>query len=403
MRTFCYRLRPSKAQHVALLSMLESQRLLYNAALEERISAWRKCAKSLSLNDQTKSLTIIRASDTDYSSVAYDVSKWTLKRLDEAFRSFFRRLGNGLKPGFPRFRSFERWRSFGYHQNDGLRIVGRRLRLKGLTGDLRMKMHRTIDDTAALRSAVFTVRDGIWKVALTMAVELPPRSTDQDIIGIDVGVNNLATDSDGYHYPNIQVISRKQKELRRAQRALARSVQGSKRRRSTRAKVSKIWRGIRDKRNTHLHDIANKIVRRSPMIVVEDLDVLNMSRSALGDKARAKARLNYLILDASFSRLVYMLCYKAESAGGMVIKVNARNTSRTCSGCGVVDAENAGRHRYRCDCGVDLHRDHNAAINIRERGIALAVATREAARGLGDANVGGCAMRRPRKAVGLPA
>lgn len=119
MRTFVQRLRPSRAQHATLLAMLDNQRRLYNAALEERIGAWRKCATSISFNDQTRSLTHIRSFDAAYGGVAYNVSKWTLKRLDDAFKAFFRRVRRGGKAGFPRFRAISRWRSFGYHQKDG--------------------------------------------------------------------------------------------------------------------------------------------------------------------------------------------------------------------------------------------------------------------------------------------
>ena len=402
MRTFVHRLHPSRAQHAVLRRVLDDQRLLYNAALEERIGAWRASGTSITFNDQTRSLTGIRSFDAAYGGVAYNVSKWTLKRLDDAFKAFFRRAARGGKAGFPRFRSASRWRSFGYHQKDGLRIVGDRLHLVGMDGGMRMKLHRALPEESVLKSATFTFERGIWRVALTMAVEVPEVSFDGDIIGVDVGINHLATLCDGTHIANARPRSKHEAELRRAQRTLSRAMRGSNRRRKAKAKVAAIKRTMRNHRTTALHDAANAIVRISPLVVVESLKLKNMTRSAAGTvdepgvNVRQKAGLNRSMLDASTGRLVQMTSYKAESAGGRIIRVDPRNTSATCSVCGVVDAAQAGSVRYRCRCGLDLHRDVNAAINIRRRGeVVVAELRHEAARGLGDANVGGCAMRRP--------
>ena len=372
MRTFVYRLKPSRAQHPALMSMLIDQCRLYNAALEERIGAWRLNRISISFNDQTRSLTQIRGDDAAYGGVAYDVSKWTLKRLDDAMKAFFRRVKRGESPGFPRFRSALRWSSFGYHQKDGLRIKGDRLLLVGLAGGLRMKLHRPLPD-AVLKSAVFTVENRVWRVALTMDVPIALLSVKGDPIGIDVGVNHLATTSDGVHFKNVCPRSRRAKDLARAQRALSRCKRGSTRRRKVKAKLFSIQRAVRNHRTTHLHDVANAIVRISPKIVVEGLRLQNMTRSAKGTldapsvNVRQKAGLNRVMADAAPGRLIQMLTYKAESAGGSVVRVDPRNTSTTCSACGVVDAAQAGPVLYRCRCGLVMNRDHNAAINIMRR------------------------------------
>jgi len=381
MRPFVYRLKPTRAQHEALMTILIDQCRLYNAALEERIGAWRLNGISIGFNDQTKSLTAIRADDAAYGGVAYNVSKWTLKRLDDAMQAFFRRVKRGGSPGFPRFRPVSRWNSFGYHQKDGLRIRHDRLMLVGLTGALRMKLHRPLP-VADLKSAVFTIEGGVWRVALTMDVDVVVQSVASNAIGIDVGVNHLATTSDGVHFENVRPRSMRAKDLARAQRALARCRHGSMRRRKVKARLAAIQRSARNHRTTHLHDVANAIVRISSTIYVEDLKLRNMTRSARGTldepgvNVRQKAGLNRVMADAAPGRLIRMLTYKAESAGGSVTRVNPRNTSRTCSACGVVDAAQAGPVRYRCGCGRDLQRDHNAAINIRDRGLAADGAAR---------------------------
>ena len=407
VRTFVYRLKPTRAQHASLQTILNKQRDLYNAALQERRDAWSKNVISITLNDQTKSLTKIRKFDGDYGTAPYNLSKWTLKRLDDAFKAFFRRVKKSGKAGFPRFRGAGRWQSFGFHQKGGLRLKGKKLLFSGgISGGLRVKMHRPLPKNTVIKSAIFTLESGIWRVAL--ACEVPASATNgkDTIIGIDVGAKHLATDSNGQHYVNAKPLDKRQKELRRAARGLARSQRSSKRRKKALTKLQRVQRSIRNHRRTHLHDIANAIVRSGSTIVVEDLKLKNMTRSAKGTLAepgknvRQKSGLNRVLQDAAPGSLISMLSYKAESAGGKVVKIDPRDTSRTCSKCSVVDASQLSKSRYQCRCGLDLQRDHNAAINIRHRGI---IALHEAARGLGDANVTGCGERRPVKADPLAA
>src|SRR5688572_27223561 len=99
--TYCYRLVPRKAQHRALEAILEGQRQLYNAALEERVGAYRKASVTRTYVDQCKALTELRLTDPDAASVPVRLQRWTLKQLHEAYRGSFRRVKAGAKPGFP--------------------------------------------------------------------------------------------------------------------------------------------------------------------------------------------------------------------------------------------------------------------------------------------------------------
>jgi transposase len=102
--TYCYRLLPTRRQYIALEWMLEGQRELYNAALEERIGAYQKAGITRTFFDQAKALTVWRQSDSEACRVPVALQRETLIRLERAFNAFFRRLRNGEKPGFPRFR-----------------------------------------------------------------------------------------------------------------------------------------------------------------------------------------------------------------------------------------------------------------------------------------------------------
>lgn len=111
-RKVIYRLYPSASQETALIEMLRLHQWLYNAALEQRIAAWRLQRKSLSAYDQMRDLTDLRAGDERYAGLNAQSSQITLHRLHLAFQAFFRRCKNGEKPGFPRFRSLHRFDSY---------------------------------------------------------------------------------------------------------------------------------------------------------------------------------------------------------------------------------------------------------------------------------------------------
>jgi putative transposase len=223
-----YRLLPTKKQHAALAAILESQRQLYNAALQERIDAYRKAGKNLSFYDQCKSLTECRRDLPEMASVARMTQEDTLDRLDLAFSGFFKRLRKGQKPGFPRFRSKDRFKSFTIRNSDALPVEGRRVRFKGLPGSIRFLEHRPLPRERLTQATIRADAKG-WTISFQVRL---PRASGHDgpAVGIDLGVSCLAALSDGTTVANPRVAKRAAKELRRRQRALSRCMKGSKRR-----------------------------------------------------------------------------------------------------------------------------------------------------------------------------
>ena len=401
--SYVFKVLPSRAQHAALDAILESQRQFYNAALQERIGAWCR-GVSIGLNDQTKSLTEIRKFDANIGGVPYNVSKWTLKRLDDSMKAFFKRAkARHGKVGFPRFRGKTGWTTFGLHQIGGLRLVGRKLVFSsGIVGGLSLKMHRPLPEGSVVKSATFTKEARHWRVALVIEVaDALAHDHPTASCGIDVGVEALATLSDGTRIENIRPRKAADRKLRQAARALSRCKRGSKRRRKVRAALAAAQRKVRNIRSTHLHQVSAAITRQYALIAVEDLKLKNMTRSAKGTLAepgtnvRQKAGLNRSLADSAPGRLIEMIRYKAERAGGVMIKVDPGYTSQMCNACGVIVAKPLSERKHVCPCGTDIHRDHNAAINILQRGLAV----HEAARRLGEPNVDHQVVRAPGKTV----
>ena len=144
---------PTSAQHAILAAILEGQRLLYNAALEERIGCYRHTGEGRSYVDQCKGLTEWRHSDPEAAAVPVALQRWTLWSVQLAFDGFFRRIKTRQgRAGCPRFRSKARWRSFGFCEMHGLRFDGCRLRFRGLPGGIRVHLHRPMLEEATLRS-----------------------------------------------------------------------------------------------------------------------------------------------------------------------------------------------------------------------------------------------------------
>lgn len=359
VRTFKMRLMPSSAQHAALRGILASQRDLYNAALEERIDCYRKTGKSLSRFDQQRSVTLCRAEIPEMAVIPANIQRATLKRLDEAFSGFFRRIKTGAKAGFPRFKGRDHFKSFGFAEFSGIRFDGQRLRWKGLPGALRARVHRPLPDGNPL-SATFRQDHKGWTINLQYRVPIAPLSATGRRCGIDVGLASFATFDDGSQVPSPRIARRAEREMRRRQRAFARCKRGSNNRRKVRADVTRLHTKIANTRETFLHQLSARIVREHDVIAIEALNTKGLSSGML---ARS-------VNDASWAKFFQFLSYKAAWAGRELIAVDPRNTSQACSGCGVIAPKKLSTRWHKCpDCGTLLDRDHNAAINILHRAV----------------------------------
>lgn len=353
--TYKYRLLPSKRQHAALSAILEAQRQLYNAALQERIDAWRNAKKHVSFPDQCKSLTVCRHDLPEMDAVKRSIQEATLRSLDLAFAAFFRRVKAGTKPGFPRFRGKDRWRSFTVREPHGLSLSGRRLWFKGLPGSLRFHEHRPLPRDGSLTAARI-VRDAKgWSICFAAEIVKPGPQLDRPSVGIDVGLSCLAALSSGETIPNARVAQRAEREMRRHQRALARCKRSSRHRQKVRARLGRLHQRIVNTRTTYLHQVSAQIAGRHGLIAVEKLNI----------KGLAQTHLARSVHDAAWAQFKSMLAYKAERAGGQLIEVDPRFTSQDCSGCGERVPKALSVREHSCpSCGLVLDRDVNAARNI---------------------------------------
>ena len=366
IRTFRFRLKPTRAQHNRLREALEYSRQLYNAALEERIDCYRKTGKGRSYIDQCAALTVLRKSGGVYS---VSMERAPLKALDLAYKAFFSR------GGFPRYKGKDWFKSIGWSDRDGWRF-DKRFYAKGL-GCIRVHQHRALP-SAPKRARI--KREGRhWYLLLSCEIEPAAANDNRESIGIDLGLSSFAALSDGTLIPNPRRGRKRQAELRRHQRALARCKRGSKRRRKVRQKVADAHAAVRRARRTHHFQVAADLIRRFGLIAVEDLNVKGLARSALARDVN----------DAAWGQFIQILCDKAESASSKVVKVNPRGTSQTCPSCGSVEPKKLSERVHRCPCGFMADRDVAAAKVILHRAV----------HGPAEHKVSGCAALAPRKAA----
>jgi putative transposase len=354
--SYKYRLRPTRQQHEALASILEDQRKLYNGALEHRIGAYRRGA-NISLYQQMNELTELRT-DTDYGGTPVNLQRWTLRRLDEAYKGFFSRLTRGDKAGFPRFRSYSRWSSFGFAEFSGIRIEGCRLRFKGLPGSLRINLHRALHEGKPLTCA-FTKDAKGWSVSIQMRVVVRGNPDTGAMVGIDLGLSTLAALSNGNLIERVRHTKAGAKDIRRKSRALARCKKGSKRRQKIRLKLAKAHAKVSNQRNTYLHQVSARLVREHDLIAVEKLNIRGLSRSMLSGAVH----------DASWGKLRQYLAYKVSKTGCELIEVDPAHTSQTCPLCGAVKKKELSERVHSCPCGCVLDRDVAAAKVILHRAV----------------------------------
>ena len=369
MKAYKFRLYPSAEQEKILIRQLSLSRELYNAFLQQRIYAHRM-GMTINYNYQQDQIPDLKKEFNEYRIIHSQVLQDVARRADKAYDNFYRRIrekknGKHIKAGFPRFKSADRYRSITYPQS-GFEILDNGHLSLSKIGRVRMFMHRQIEGQIKTLSIM---RDGVgdWYASFSVIpaeqehTAIQPHS--EKCVGGDVGLLHLMTLSDGTIIEPPKFLAKGEKSLIKAQRNLSKKKKGSNNREKAKKTLAKEHRKIKRQRDDYAHKASNKIVASGDIIALEDLDGAGMVKNHNLAKS---------IIDASWNTLVQHITYKAESAGKVVVLVDPRDTSKTCSSCDWVKEYMTLSDRiFLCDrCGLEIDRDLNASINIRNRGIA---------------------------------
>lgn len=388
-RKTTYRLYPTPKQAVRLTEMLQLHERLYNAALEQRIAVWRQRLVSVSYSDQCRELTALRAEDPEYEALNAQACQVTLKRLDLAFKHFFRRVKHGEIPGFPRFKALQRYPGWGYKTHgDGWKLIAGekerhgRLRLSGI-GLIRIRgKARTpgVPKTVEIR-----FKHGKWYASVTIQCGecKPERKHGSAQIGFDWGLESFLTFDDGSTVENPRFLRKAELRLKAAQKDLSRKKKGSRNRRRAVCRLSRIHERIANQRGNFLHQESARLVAGASLIATETLDPKNMTRSAHGTvenpgkNVRQKAGLNRSILDGAPGAFLDMVRYKAEEAGAEFIEVPTRKVkpSQTCPRCRARRKKTLAKRVHECGCGCVMPRDRASAQVCLQYALAVRAGT----------------------------
>ena len=230
---------------------------------------------------------------------------------------------------------------------------------------IRIKMHRLFE--GMIKSiTVSRTTDNKYYVSLLVETNIEPLESTNKMIGLDLGIKDLIVDSNGHKYKNHKYLTKSQNKLSKEQRKLSKMVKGSNNRNKQRIKIARLHKKIQNQRNDYLHKLSRRIIDENQVIALEDLKVINMEH---------KNKLARNITDASWSRFVTMLTYKANWYGRTIIKVPSNYpSSQLCSICSYKNSitKDLGIRKWTCPkCGTIHDRDINAAKNILSKGIEI--------------------------------
>lgn len=366
MKTYKYRIYPTKAQETILDKMLEECRWLYNKILETRKNSYEQQGISLGNYDTMVMIPGWKKERPSLKSVHSQVLQNVNVRVELAYQAFFRRVKAGDDPGYPRFKGYGRYDSMTFPQyGNGVRLDGNTLILSKI-GNVKIKLHR---DLCGAPKTVCVRRSstGKWFVTFACVCESNTLPNELKRIGVDVGLQSFATLSNGEKIANPRFFKKEQDALAKAQRKLSKLAKGTAERAKARKVVSRIHERITNKRTDFAHQQSRRLVNTYGVIVFEKLAVVDMMSNhtrVFGNK------LNKSIADVAWSQLAQFTAYKAEDAGRLFLQVDPRNTSKKCSRCGSIVPKDLGVRIHDCPhCGLVLDRDHNAAINILALGL----------------------------------
>ena len=367
-RGFKYRIYPNESQRDQIARMFGCCRFVYNRALDVKKTAYSETGKSIATNDLIKMIPAWKR-DPETSWLAQVDSmalQQSIRDLDRAYKNFFRRVREGGKPGFPKFKSRRHARQ-SYRTNGGKVLDRNHIALPKL-GNVRAKVSRPLQ--GRFISVTVSLDAAGRYFATFLCTDVPAKNTtatDREV-GIDLGVETLATLSDGTKIENPRHLKKSERKLALEQRRLSRrkgARRGEKpsgRYLKQRKRVARIHAKIADARTDALHKVTTMLADENQVLCMEDLNAKGMVRNR---------RLAKAVSDASFGEFARLLEYKCAERGRTLVRVDRfYPSSKTCSACGHrLDALPLSVRSWDCPaCGAHHDRDVNAARNILTEG-----------------------------------
>lgn len=356
-----FRIYPNREQQNLINQTLGCCRLIYNKGLAMRNEAFKNGSKIGYPQTSLMLTKLKKCEDFAFLKVVDSIAlQQSLRDLDRGFVNFFQK-----RAAHPIFKS-----KHNYHQSyrtvnqgDNIRISGKYIKLPKLGY---VKIRQSMEVGKINNVTVEHTSTGKYFAVLNVEFEPQSRQNYNGCIGIDVGIKEFYSDSNGNVVSNPKYLEKSMRKLIREQRKLSRKQKGSNNRNKQRVKVALVYEKITNQRNDFLQKESTMLIRENQTICIENLKVKNMMRNHRFAKS---------IASVSWSKFFDMLEYKAMWYGNDIIRIPAMYpSSQTCSCCGYKNplVKNLAIRNWECpECNTKHNRDTNAGINILNKGLQM--------------------------------
>ncbi len=371
-QAYKFQLKTNLSQARQMRSFAGACRFVFNQALALQKAKYEAGNKKLSYADLCAELLTLKSSNPWLGESPSQTLQQSLKDLERSYTNFFAK-----RADFPRFKKKGLSSSFRFPQGCKLDQANNRIFLPKLGW---MHYRNSREALGEVKNVTVSHSCGHWYISIQTEREVSDViHPSTSAIGVDMGIAQFATLSDGHVFAAVNSFKQKQKQLARYQRAFSRKVKFSQNWKKQKSKIGKLHQTIANIRKDYLHKTTTIISQNHAMIVIEDLQVKNMSKSASGNlnkpgrHVKAKSGLNRSILDQGWFEFRRQIEYKQVWRGGDVLAVPPQYTSQRCSCCGTVSKENRqSQAKFACiACGYQANADVNAAMNILAAGHAV--------------------------------
>ena len=376
IKFFTIRLYPTDEQITLMKKHIGCQRYVYNWGLSINNELYEKEKKKYSITELGKMLTQYKKEAKWLNEVSNATLKEGLRNLDKAYTNFYKK-----RARLPRFKSkknnndtfYSRYEKIKFYENSTVNLEK--------IGKVKYKSSYNIDFTQIdkFSNPTVTFNGRCWVLKIGIEVENKPVALTDKVVGIDLGIKELAITNLDLNIPNInktKKVKDLEKKLKRLQKQCSRKYENNKkgvRYQKTNniakleLKIKKLHRKLKNIRLNHIHQATNKIVKAKPsMVVMEDLKVSNMMKN----RHLAKS-----IQQQGFYAFISQMKYKCEWNGIKFIQVPTfYPSSKMCSCCGNIKKDLKLSDRiYKCECGFICDRDKNASINLANYGLEISL------------------------------